>query len=172
MNFNWNIDTWANNETPAEKRFDPLLSVQKVILKPVKYLYALFLPYRAEMLKKLRYNSQQIVLENLLNDMFDNTLRRIRVYTTYDVIKPPYVYNKAENQPLYVHNQTEYDADATLPVYYAYNVPELGILYDFVVECAAGSLTANQEVRLKAVVNYYRLASKRPLFIYDDQTTF
>lgn len=172
MNFDWDIDLWAVNETPSEIRKEPWTIFLRALLNPVKYLYALFLPYRAETMKKLRYNSQQIVLENLLNDLFDNTLRRITVTTTYDVVKPPYLYQDSENKPLYVFTEAEYIADPTLQRVYLHQVSELGILYDFIVECAAGSLTANQETRLKAIVHYYRLASKKPLFIYDNQETF
>lgn len=171
MNFNWDIDTWAQNETPGEIRYQPWTTWLRIMLKPVKYLYNLFLPYRAEMLKKLRYNSQTIILENLLNDMFDNNLRRIRIITTYDVVPSTYIFTDAESEQIYVYTEAEVDADPTKAVY-LYTLPELGVLYDFIVQCAAGSLTELQENRLKAIVNYYRLAGKKPLFIYDDNTTF
>lgn len=171
MNFNWDIDVWAVNETAEEVRKEPWLSYLRAVLKPVKVLYAQFLTYRGDTLKKMRYNSQQIVLQNLLNDMFDNTQRRITVTTIYDILKPPYVAQQSENQPLYVSTQAETDLDDDLIVYISQQ-SELGVNYDFIVECADGSLTANQEIRLKAIVNYYRLASKKPLFIYDNNQIF
>ena len=172
MNWNWNIDVWAVNETPAEVRKEPWLSFLRSLLKPVKVLYASFLTYRTDTIKKMRYNSQTIVLENLLNDMFDSTLRRITVVTTYDIVNPPHLYQSSENNPLYVYTEAEYDAEPLLERVYLNQQSELGILYDFIVECAEGSLTSNQETRLKAIVNYYKLAGKKPLFIYDNNETF
>ena len=171
MNFNWDIDTWAQNEIPAEMRQLKWMKFILVLVKPVKLLYAPFLTFRATMKKKLRYNSQTIVLENLLNDMFDNTLRRIRITTTYDVTPNVFVFTAAELEQTYIYTAAEVAADPTKAVY-LYTNPELGVYYDFIVECAAGSLTTLQENRLKAIVNYYRLASKKPRFQYDDLTTF
>ncbi|MFN8322171.1 MAG: hypothetical protein U0T74_05885 [Chitinophagales bacterium] len=168
MNFNWNIDTWGVNETPEEIRKEPWLSFVKALLYPVKYLYDLFLPYRAETLKKMRYNSQTIILENLLNDLFDNTLRRIRVITTYDIVGPIYLYEDVEDKPIWIYDESEYTADPNLVRVWLYENSELGVLYDFIVEAAPGSLTDEQIVRLKATVNYYRLAGKKPGYFYSN----
>ena len=161
MIFNWNIDRWLGNEMPPELR-DPAQQnynfLQAMIL-PVKYLYTNFTTYRIATEKKMRYNGQIIVLENLLNDLFDPTQRRIIIINAADVLSRNFLFLTPENNPQYYYTEAEYRANPNLKRHYLYNVAEYGNRYDFIVQAAAGSLTAAQIVRLKATVNYYRIAS-------------
>lgn len=160
MIFQWNIDQWGENETPVEIRKEPNLSYLKVLLKPIKTLYNEFMTFRIATIQRMRGNCQTIVLENILNDLFDPTQRDIRITTAYSTNSPNYVYTKAELLPLFVYTTAE-----NKPVYVR-TQNEYGRIYDFIVEARAGSLTAAQIVRLKAVVNYYRFYGTRPTYRY------
>ncbi len=170
--FDWDIVVWVKQQLPEDIRQEPLISDFLFRYKPIKVLYDEFIAFRTQILKKMRYNSQTIILRNLLNDMFDPTLRRIKVITTYDIIDALTIYQYNEDDEPYIYTDAELTADPTLPKTYIYQVSELGVLYDFIVEAEAGSLTAEQIVRLKAIVNYYRLAGKRPGYFYSNGTQY
>ena len=172
MNYSWDIDVWAKQQTPEEIRQEPLNTDIKFRLNGVKTLYNEFVTYRTAIIKRMRYNAQTIVMRNLLNDLFDNDLRRIRVITTYDEITPLYIFNEAENEPVYIYTEDELIADPLIERKYIYNIDELAVLYDFIIEAAPGSLTDEQIVRLKATVNYYRLFGKKPGYFYSNNTPF
>lgn len=166
MIFNWDILTIPEQELPPRKVTPKRVDFLKALLKPLAVLYASFLIYRTSTIKKLRYNSQVIILENLLNDKFDNALRRIRIITVFDIDEPVYLALNSENDPLWLPLASETD-----PVYLGLDA-EGGYLYHFIVEAAVGSLTSQQIIQLKATVNYYRLAGKKPFYRYNDLTPF
>lgn len=173
MIYLWNILTWAKHELPYEVRKPTHVAWVQALLKPLSDLHAAFLIYRDATIKKMRYNGQTCILQELLNDLFDPTLRRIIVLTTYDIKLPEYIYTQAENTPLYVYTQAEYTGGTnTAPQYYLQLWSELGVQYDFIVQAAAGSLTADQITRLKATVRYYKLAGKKPYYQYNNNTPF
>lgn len=173
MMYDWNIDEWGKQEVYEEWRGDSLLvSIVRVLLKPFKTLYAVFIGYREETLRKMVYNSQVIVLENMLNDFFDSNLRRIRIITTYDVLESVHIYTVVEEEPLYVYTEADYNSNPALQRVYLYTTSELGVLYDFIVEAAPGSLTNEQIIRLKSLVNYYRFAGKKPFYRYSNLQPF
>lgn len=168
MIFVWNIDAWAANELHPELR-DPNeqnLNWLLVLLTPVSYLYNIFYAFYLATILKMRINGQIIVLENYLNDLFDADLRRIIIISTWDLLPRTFIYQAGENHPLYIYQFGEDN-----PVY-IYNSAEFGNVYDFIVQAAVGSLTAAQIIQIKAVVNYYRIAGKKPYFQYDDLTPF
>lgn len=166
MIFNWNIDDIPRQELPPHRQEPERLAYLKALLKPIKTLYNSFVSYRRVTIKKLRYNGQTIILQNYLNDLFDPTLRRIRILTVFDLDMPLYVGLDSEPDPVYLGLNSE-----PSPLYLGLN-SETGYLFHFIVEAATGSLTAQQIVRLKAVVNYYRLAGKKPFYRYNNLTPF
>lgn len=166
MIFSWNIRAWSELVYPPLLKKARQLAYVKVLLAPLQTTFDSFAAYRVATLKKMRYNGQTIILENLLNDMFDSTDRGIRIITTYDISLPNYIFLSTESNPLYVFKSTE-----NQPLYVA-NSFEYGVNYDFIVRVPLGILTADQEVRLKAITTYYKLAGKRPLFEYNNSTPF
>lgn len=169
MIYLWNFIMWVAQLLPPIIRKPKSIAWVNVLIDPIKVLHTDFIAFRLVMIKKLRINGQTIVLENLLNDMFDNTLRRITIVTSFDTIDPVYVpqpgaefasnpiwiAQPSENQPLYVGQPSEY-----------------GVLNDFIVEVPVGILTSAQEIQLKFIIYKYKLLSKTPLFKYDDGSTF
>ena len=122
-------------------------------MSPVKYLFGLFGANRVANLYNLAHNGQVVKLAAVLNDTFDNTLRRIYISDPVyddpdwlyqrDELKPLYFYTRGENKPVYTYLRSEvYAAGGVQFVVY---VPT-GLVYDV--------------NRMKALINQYRLVSK------------
>lgn len=105
FNYNLNINKIIKENTPLflykNKRVDWI----RALIKPVKVMHDEFLFVRADSLNKVAYNSQVILLEKILNDKFDNTLRRI--YIADDIYNNTnYIYRKAElRTPIYLYRK-------------------------------------------------------------------
>lgn len=161
----WNIRNWIKQYVPPFLRGDIHLSWIYALLKPVESLYSDLLSFRSDILDKISYNGQTIVLETLLNRRFDN-LNRIRIITESDLMPVNYIYTAGENQPLFI--KTLLEGGSTL----IFTVGEYMVGFEFVVIVPVGLLTTAEEIRLKSTVNFYRIAGKRPLFKYTNGITF
>lgn len=166
MTFNWNIDNWLNQYLPPFKKQLNRVKWLRALLKPIKTLHTSLLTYRSEINRKARINGQTIVLENYLNDLFDSSDRRIYIETTSDLNLPVYSYLKSEGKPVFFYTAAE-----SKPVYFRSST-EIPSSYQFEVVIPVGVLTSAEEVRLKGIVNYYRLAGCKPLFKRSDNTLF
>lgn len=169
----WDINQWAENEVPVEVRKPAMVKWMQALLKPLKDLHAVYESYRIGTLKRMRYNGQTIVLENLINDLYDPVQRRFEIDTIYDELAPVYIYAKSENsainnQQIYLHTTQAYinDTQQLLKKVYLNRHEELGRLYDFVVKTPDSFTSPTAIIKLKATVNYYRLAGKRPHYEY------
>lgn len=163
---NWNISDWALRVIPSLMRKEPVISFVRALLTSISAPYSVFVTYKAEMLKKVRYNGQQIILENLLNDVFDNTARGIVIITATDIEEPVYIATPAETAPVFIATPAE-----TAPVYIG--LPdEYGYTFDFLVLVPTSLLTSEQETQLKSITNYYKIAGKTPRFQYANGTIF
>lgn len=166
MIFNWDIDNWVTQYAPALVSKPNLLGLVKSFLKPLKTLFTGFSTYRLLTQKKARYNSQHIILSNLLNDLFDPLLRQIYILSSLTLKPPTYLFILADNKPVYIYTQAENN-----PLY-IYTQAELTEGPDFIVFVAPGSLTTAQEIQLKAVVNNYKHGAKRAQFKYTNGIIF
>lgn len=141
----------------------------KALLYPLVTLHDGFQSFRLLTNRELRYNGQVIILENLLNDMFDTSDRRIVVQTSpssgsqvylphvyEDDITPSYLQSKSQGEPVYIYHSDE----------------DSFMVYDFMVIVPDGILTAQQESLLKSVTNKYKLDGKRPHFKYQNDQIF
>lgn len=163
---NWNITTWILRVIPTLMRKEPLISFVQVLVTALSTPYDAYVLYRAETLKKLRYNGQTIILENLLNDIFDVTNRDIQVITSTDIDNPVYIATPAEAAPVYIATPAE-----AAPVYIG--LPgEYGYTYDFLVLVPTSLLTTEQETQIKSIVNHYKIAGKTARFQYTDGSIF
>lgn len=161
MNYSWDIREWI-------ERFDWRLKAMAVhiawiyaLLKPIKDKHDELLLVNADIDLKVRYNSQQKVFAALLNKLFDDTLQRIRVVTGIDSHTPYYIYSVADGAtPRFLYSE----ADAGEPATYLYPKPS-GAVASFKVYAPA-SLAAD-ETRLKAWIDYYKLADKTYVIIYE-----
>lgn len=168
----WNIDQWAENELPIEVRKPVMVKWMQALLKPLKDLHAIYEAYRLATLKKMRYNGQVIVLENVLNDLYDPVQRRFEIHTMYDGLNPLYIYTKPEvgtaNPPVYLYTKQAYAQDTQnhLVKVYLHTINELGALYDFVVRTPDSFTAITDITKMKATVNLHRLAGKKPKYEY------
>lgn len=166
MIYIWNIPSFVEQNIPSFLREDPLLSYVKALLYPIEQAYAGFLSYRVYINKKVKYNGQTIILENLLNDTFDGTLRQIRIINEVREIQNLYIGRHSENKRVYIGRYIESH------IQYIGRYAETNVRsYDFIV-LVTDTLTLEQELQLKAIVNYYRMAGTRPLFKYVSGTIF
>jgi hypothetical protein len=165
----WNIFNWVVQLLAPILRKSKLMAWSKVIVEPVKVMYDEFVLYRLMMIKKLRLNGQTIIMENLLNDLFDETDRGITIETAFDIVPAVYISQPGAEfatAPIYVGQHFE------PPPVYLGQPSEYGVNYDFIVTVPLGILTSNQETQLKYIVFKYKLLSKKPFFVYDDSTPF
>ena len=132
------------------------------LLEPVQSLNADFVADAASIRYYLRFNGQVLYMEHLLNDLFDNSLRRIYIDDPSDIqIITPYVFNKIEQQPaIFIYNKSEGED----PVF-VYTKSELGLgTDDFIVHVPAGIFDPTVEVQMSFYIDKYRIAGKRYSF--------
>lgn len=139
---------------PIEWRNMRMFQWVETITSPIVLLYRDFLKYRNKKVYQLSHNAQVCYLQAVLNDAFDNELRRIRIQNGL-FLQALYFYTPPEERPLYFDTQYFYDAkDLELES------------SDFIV-CVPNDLQPGNTIALesylsdmKALINSYKLASK------------
>lgn len=123
-------------------------------IKPLVDIQTAFYQFYQDKKYELTFNGQVIYLEHLLNDKFDNTLRRIYIG---DASQTPnvFVFNKSEgNEPVYLFNNSEYQSET-----YLFNASEETPGVDFFVFVPIG-LSYNLNLMIK-YLNKFKTAGKR-----------
>ncbi len=106
FNINWNKIVKENLPVFFHTLFR--LNWIKALIKPFKQIHQEFLIIREDYILKVAYNGQTLYLEKLLNDTFDNTLRRIYI-NDYGIINQNYLYKKSELMlPIYLYKNWDY----------------------------------------------------------------
>lgn len=134
---------------PVRLRGSKMTAFLLALAAPVIYLYNLFRQNRDINLYALNHNSQVAYLEAALNDVFDNSLRRISI-ADGNYLDPVYTYLDAELKPVYLYT----DAEAQPASLYT-DAEIATIHYAFVVQVPAG--ISHDAYRLNALVDKYRL---------------
>lgn len=120
-------------------------------LNTIHYKLTLF---KSRIQYELEHNSQVCRLRKVLNDRFDDTLRGIKITEGY-THERLYIYTFVEQQPkflpLFVHQSTEY-SDTAL---------------DFIVTLPNYLNLSLIQTELEALINSYKLASKRYKIEYE-----
>ena len=157
---------------PIDLRKPKMAGWIQCLLKPIANLHTQFINFRRITVYKIDHTSQVFSLEKVLNDAFDQQERRI--YIVDGVYRSAlYFYNPDENEPIHFYNQEEDNAQ------YFYNPSELQNLdVDFVVvlpqsfgrdasrRAVSNEINA-QELRIRALVDFYRLPDKTYEFTYE-----
>lgn len=167
--FNIDFDKLTLLLTPIFWRKITFVSYVRALVDPVHILYNDFLVFRRKSIYKIVHNGQVGLLEKVLNDAFDpadpslDAADTRRIYITDSLIKDPtYIYTTAEARPVYI-----FPAAADRPVYlYPFSVfDDTGFDFYVIFPLALRPMNPfdimNLENRIKALVNYYKLASKR-----------
>jgi len=128
-----------------------VLKFTKSLLFGLQYINNLFYAYVLVKLDELKYNGQLIYLKKRLNDLFDNSLRRIYIVNTVTV-NQTWIFRYTENNPVYLYRYGEES-----PIYIKRYTEEFSTS-DFTIYIPA-DLVYNQAF-FNSVVNRYRLTDK------------
>lgn len=168
MTYEWNINNWIKTIIPAPIRKQIVVDYAISLISPLNAVYLEFKATRVLLKKRMRFNGQVIVLENLLNDEFDLSLRRIRIITTDDLLRKKYIGQPIENKPLWIAQPSE-----NKPQYIGQWIEYQNMTgYHFTVEVPLGVYSQEELLKIKSRTNYYKLAGKRAKFIFQDGTEF
>jgi hypothetical protein len=126
----------------------------KSIMGGLQYLNDMFYSYISNKKEELKYNGQIINLQKRLNDLFDNTLRRIYL-ANISTIPIQYLYSITEFQDDYMYSITEAQSNSFIMG----SITEIGSeQYDFIVYVPV-SLSYNSD-QMNGIVKKYKLADK------------
>lgn len=142
---NWN--RLALLLTPTFLRSEMMQAWLELLVSGVSDTHYAWRNYRAENIYKLAHNSQKCYLRAALNDTFDVEQRRIRI-DDGNSYKRKYIYTDAEEKPRFL---------GTIYLYDDADYEDTGV--DFLVIVPAG--LDYSSVRMKALIDFYKLASKR-----------
>lgn len=125
------------------------------LIFPVMALHSSFLAYRFDTNYKLGHTSQVFSMEDVLNDAFDNLLRRI--YIKDGIYRfPVWFFDRADGKPV-----PFFDREDDEPVRFFDRESLQLIDVDFVVVLPIGlNLSEPEMIRLRAMVDFYRLPDK------------
>lgn len=151
FNVNWNVFVaWL---CPPVIRNAFWVNWFRVLINPLVTIHNSLLTFRTANLYQLSHTSQVWSIEAVLNNAFDPVERRIYLQDAggYEVIL---LFPDSDQNPLLLSN------DATAAVIIQSDSGYGGGAFDFVV-VTPYQFTETDLYRLKALVNYYKLAGKR-----------
>lgn len=146
----WFILNWkilALSLLPPYLRGRTVQSWVLLFVSAIESIHYDWLQYRKGNIYNLAHNSQKCYLRGALNDRFDNELRRIRI-DDGNAFKRQYIYTDAEQKTRFLGTMFLYDDS---------DYADTGV--DFIVVVPADLQYSVYE--MKALVDFYRLASKR-----------
>lgn len=149
-----NFAKFVTERIPEELRFDDVIAFCNRIVEPLVSVYNQLIAYRDFVKYKLTITPQVVYLEKMLNDRYDNSLRRIYIEDgkTYD---PIFIFTEPENQPVYLFTE----AETGKPVQYLFTEGEVGqFTFDFIVFVPLDITFDVNEMSTR--VKEYKLASK------------
>lgn len=140
---------------PIRRRTSAMLHWLLSLIEPVAQLHIQFLRYRDVTNYKLEHTSQVFSLEDVLNDAFDASQRRIfiedGIYTF-----PVWFYDRADDKPVLFFNRAD---DEKVRFYDRKALGKLDV--DFTVVLPAGlAISDAGMIRLNALVDFYKLPDK------------
>lgn len=161
MNYN-NIDfrALASKLSPPKLRKERLIDWVVALLKPLEEVNFLFKNFRKQAIYKVVHNGQVVYLEKVLNDRYDNSLRRIYIADAFEY-DPTWVYPENENLPVYVNPE----AGEAVYIYDDSILQESNV--DFIVfvpldlQPSTPTTLNNFLIQMRSLINYYKLASRR-----------
>lgn len=152
-------DTLTVQLIPTRLRKLVMKAWLQCLVAPVKWLYNKFMLNRTANLYDVAHNGQVCKLEAVLNDAFDNTLRRIYIGDG-PYIDPVFIYLIPELKEVPIAKISELpvvDYEAPLPLYMISETSVEGV--QFVVYYPTGLIF--DLPRMQALINKYRLVGKK-----------
>lgn len=141
---------------PVRLRKEKMIAWLKALNAPVKELYQKFIDFRRVTLYELSHTGQVCYLEDALNDVFDPVSRGIQI-TDGPVEEPMWLALDDELQPLALALDMEDE-----PLWFPVDAETWVLGFDFLVLVPGVVIGAPgyDELRLRALVNKYRIAGK------------
>lgn len=133
---------------PTDLRNTLMINWLQSVIIPISIIYSAFVNNRESNIYKLAHNCQVCYLTKVLNDAFDSTLRRIYI-TNGNLYARQFIYTNVEHQPKYLGTMYLRQND---------DYADAGI--DFRVVLPIGFDLAGNVHQLRALIDYYKLASK------------
>lgn len=150
--FNVDFTKLSKLMLPIKLRSLSIVAFAKTFVAQIAWLYEVFKIKREEHLYRVNHNGQICKLEAVLNDRFDETLRRIFIEDG-DVVLPKWFYRRIEAKPKYFRKRSE-----SAPVFMRRR-SEMSFGGTFTIVMPSGLIFDINE--LKALANSYKLAGKR-----------
>ncbi len=143
-----NINKYAVQLLPTHKRKPKFIAYIKVLISPIVSLHDEFLRDQAEDNHKLNHTGQICYLRNVLNDKFDNTLRRIYIGDG-NLFDAEHIYTSPEEIPRFLGTMFLRTRD---------ELSDTGV--DFIVFVPPEILNVLTD-QLTAQINYFKEGVKR-----------
>jgi hypothetical protein len=132
-----------------ECRPKAVLWLQSLFVSSIR-LYNTYLLNREKNLYRLDHDSRVFSIENVLNDRFDNSARRIYIEDGFAKDRV-YIFTRNESKPIYL---------GKISLYNRADYADTGI--DFIVWIPTSVIITTQDlIELNALVSSYKLLSKR-----------
>lgn len=154
--YNVDFNVAIEDHLPVDDRLPKRKGWLRALMVGVKALHAEFMAYRAAVLYDLGHNSQVFSIQAALNDVFDPENRGIYISDGPNM-EPLFEYTEAEDKPLFEYTEAE-----AQPIY-EYTDAEtvlVGLQFIVYVPSAAAILPGYDVVRLRSIVDKYRLPGK------------
>lgn len=132
------------------------------LIHPVNLLLTTFLRYRTATNYKLDHTAQVFSMEDVLNDAFDATQRRIYISDGIYTF-PVWFYDRNDDKPVYFFNRA---TDGPVRFYNRASLAQLDEDFTVVIPAALG-LPEAEIIRLRALVDLYRLPDKTYTLSYE-----
>lgn len=139
---------------PIVLRKPTTIGLLNAMITPVMVLQGLFNEFRRQTSYDLGINGQVCFLQKMLNDRFDVSLRRITIEDA-NTFQRLYLYTRNENKPISLHTRAE-----NKPVYLFKKEDFADTGFDFYVNLNGVTLTEQELVLMRILLNQYKLTTK------------
>ncbi len=156
---NWNIPQFILDKLPSNKQKSIQIAWISSLLQPIANIYNGFKTFYLNTAEKLKYNGQVIILEQLLNDTFDNTARRIFIQNANETDFIDTIYFASEGAP---ETDIFYESEGEPPIYAYYETEAKGSV-EFYVFVPIGLVY--DAATMNSLINRYKLVTKRHTII-------
>lgn len=153
--YDFNVFDFVKQVLPIDLWKPRYLAYLKALLVPCQLLVGRLSIFVQSSRRAANFTGQVIYLEHLLNDEFDNALRRIYIDDGQANILPPFIFNAIEQREQYIYNKSENQTPL-----YVFNRSEYFTSDDFIVFVPNVILNPTLELVLTRLVNQYRQAGK------------
>ena len=153
-NYNWNIENLIYFFMPNIKKFPKRFAWIKALLWPLNELHGFFLQYVIDKRYELDFTGQVISLERLLNDKYDDTLRRIFISSA--VATEAYFFDEDDDfdTDIFLFDEDDSPEDTDIFLFDGF---DSGVS-NFTINIPSDVVFT--EAELRALINKYKLAGK------------